>query len=137
MKYFIVILFLPVFIYPQDSTSSQSLLRRTGELLISLNKLKHSVDSLKMRNEYLENVVFGETVLRWTGGDPDGDPVIYDVYFGDSPMPPLVATVQDTFFNPGRLEWGTTYYWMIVAKDAEYSVPGELWHFTTMEVPTQ
>jgi hypothetical protein len=93
--------------------------------------MKNVIDSLK-------NIVFGKTTLRWSGGDPDGDQVSYEVYFGTTTLPPLVATIQDTFFQPGRLNWNTTYYWRIIAKDDKGSVTaGDTWHFKTMDIPTQ
>jgi hypothetical protein len=77
-----------------------------------------------------------ETLLIWTGGDPDpGDIVTYDVHFeADNPTPELVSQSQsDTFYDPGILEYGRTYYWRIVAWDShEASTPGPVWSFETL-----
>jgi hypothetical protein len=71
--------------------------------------------------------------LNWTGGDPDGDPVIYDVYFGTTSPPELVATNQsDPTYDPGAMNYSTTYYWIIVAWDNQSaSTKGPEWVFTT------
>ncbi len=71
--------------------------------------------------------------LSWTGGDPDGDPVTYDVYFGIVSPPPQVAWNHTiTTYDPGTLDTLTTYYWQIIAWD-NYgaSTPGPIWQFTT------
>lgn len=40
-------------------------------------------------------------------------------------------------YNPGTLDYGTTYYWRIVAKDAHGAIVfGNLWHFTTQSKPS-
>lgn len=73
------------------------------------------------------------TGLNWTGGDPDGDSVAYDIYFGNTTPPPKVASyVYDTNYGPGVLEDCTTYYWQIVAWDY-YDACSEspIWNFTT------
>jgi hypothetical protein len=72
--------------------------------------------------------------LSWTGGDPDGDEVTYDVYFGDYSPPPQVKNNQSgTTYSPGKLDFGTTYYWQIVAWDEyDYSAMGSIWDFTTI-----
>jgi hypothetical protein len=71
--------------------------------------------------------------LCWTGGDPDGDTVTYDVYFGNYSPPPLIF--EDIPFNCtdiGCIEFNTTYYWKIVATDEHgASTPGPIWTFTT------
>ncbi len=57
--------------------------------------------------------------ITWTGGDPDGDLVYYDVYFGDQ-NPPLKISSNQTYeyYNPpGELEFDTYYFWKIVAWD--------------------
>jgi hypothetical protein len=71
--------------------------------------------------------------LNWTGGDPDGDPVTYDVFFGTLNPPLLVALNHSgTSYNPGSLNYTTHYYWMIVAKDSQNTLTaGPLWQFTT------
>lgn len=71
--------------------------------------------------------------LSWTGGDPDGNPVTYDVSFGTSATPPLVSNNQtSTNYNPGTLSAGTTYYWKIVAEDSlGATTPGPVWSFAT------
>jgi len=72
--------------------------------------------------------------LSWTGGDPNGDPVTYDVYFGTTTPPPEVATgISDTTYDPGTLDYGTIYYWKIVSWDDQNAfTQGPIWEFTTV-----
>jgi PKD repeat protein len=75
-----------------------------------------------------------EEALSWTGGDPDdGDTVTYNVYFGTSINPPLVAESQlGTSYDPGTFDHSTKYYWQIVAKDNHgASTESEVWSFVT------
>lgn len=74
------------------------------------------------------------TVLEWLCSDPDGDPLTYEVYFDTTHPPPYIQDQTNTDYNPpGELENGTTYYWQIIAKDAEYETEGQIWNFTTTE----
>ncbi|UCF49951.1 MAG: hypothetical protein JSU91_00280 [Thermoplasmatales archaeon] len=74
-------------------------------------------------------------VLCWTGGDPDiCDNVVYDVYFGPNPDPPLVSSHQTyTCYDPyGELPIFEDFYWRVVAWDnhgASNSSPE--WTFST------
>jgi len=79
------------------------------------------------------DVPIDEIFLSWTGGDPDGDPVRYDVYFGKSSPPPLVVYNQiATRYDPGIMDMYTTYYWQIVARDFFGSTTtGPIWNFAT------
>ena len=51
--------------------------------------------------------------LTWNCYDPDGDPVLYDIYINGS----LVASSISNQFYEAKLENGLTYEWFIVAKD--------------------
>jgi len=82
------------------------------------------------------NDVEVDITLTWTGGDPDGDTVRYDVYFGTTNPPPKVVSNQtSTIFDPETLDYNTMYYWQIIAWDNHgASTGGPLWHFTTVEL---
>lgn len=71
--------------------------------------------------------------ISWQGGDPDWfDLILYDVYFGTTNPPPLtVSDTLETTYDPGTLEYETTYYWQIVATDpyGEFA-EGPIWEFT-------
>ncbi len=71
--------------------------------------------------------------LSWTGGDPDNDPVTYDIYFGTvSPPVKVISNQSIESYDPGQLINLTMYYWKIVAWD-EYglSTVGSIWSFIT------
>jgi hypothetical protein len=75
-----------------------------------------------------------EADLSWDCDDPDGDFLTYDVYF-DTINPPLDNVSDDqveTTFDLEILEFGTTYYWQIIATDEHNaSTAGMVWQFTT------
>jgi hypothetical protein len=73
------------------------------------------------------------TKLSWSGGDPDGDPVTYDLYLGTVTPPPIEATgLTQTIYDPGLLNENTTYYWEVVSNDNRGGeAPGTVWTFTT------
>ncbi|MEA2067132.1 MAG: S8 family serine peptidase [Thermotogota bacterium] len=73
------------------------------------------------------------TNLSWTCSDPDGDSLVYDVYFGESNNPSLEASnISSENYDPGTLEEGKTYYWKIKAKDGNGGeTTGPVWYFTT------
>ena len=77
-------------------------------------------------------------ILKWTGGDPNyGDKATYDVYFGKSSPPPLVAeNILNTAYDPGTMGLETTYYWQIIAEDSGgLKANGPIWSFTTEKEP--
>jgi PKD repeat protein len=57
-------------------------------------------------------------VLSWKCTDVDGDPLRFDLYLGTDPVPPLYSADRITScMVPGPLEFNTTYYWFVVARD--------------------
>jgi carboxypeptidase T len=77
--------------------------------------------------------------LSWTGGDPDGDSVIYDVYLRafDTPTQTLVSEGQSAAsLDPGTLRCSADYYWVISARDVHWATTsGDVWQFTTEVCP--
>jgi hypothetical protein len=70
--------------------------------------------------------------LEWSCGiDPDGDDVVYDVYLGNTPDPPLLDTTENRSYET-NVEALQTYYWRIGARDEHGAVRfGQVWSFTT------
>jgi len=74
------------------------------------------------------------TDLSWTGGDPDDDTVMFDLYFGQTTTPPKIAgnLTNTTYTSLGTLLDNTLYYWRVIATDNHSaSTNGPLWMFTT------
>lgn len=70
--------------------------------------------------------------LSWKGGDPDGNPVSYAVYYSLSEEELSYAgTTEDTTFTLTELLRDTLYQWRIVAFDGRDSAYGPLWTFGT------
>jgi alpha-tubulin suppressor-like RCC1 family protein len=73
--------------------------------------------------------------LSWTGGDPDGDVVTYDVYLAannPTPSTKICTNISTAGCNPGALTAGITYYWQVVAKDEHgLTSTSPVWNFTT------
>ncbi|CAB1062760.1 hypothetical protein D1BOALGB6SA_7542, partial [Olavius sp. associated proteobacterium Delta 1] len=84
-------------------------------------------------------VVPDNVYLTWQAAtDPDaGDTIVdYDIYFGTSATPPLVAGNQTGLSYPlGTLLPGTVYYWRIVARDnlGGTSTDSPIWSVTTSD----
>ncbi len=71
--------------------------------------------------------------LSWECSDPDGDTLIYDVYFGTEGTPELVSSGQpNSLYETGALLADTVYFWRIVAEDTRGAVTeSKLWSFRT------
>jgi hypothetical protein len=67
------------------------------------------------------------SILSWSALDA----TLFDVYFGLTDNPPMVATIENTFYTP-VLQPNTTYYWKVVPKNSHGSASGcPVWSFTT------
>ena len=56
----------------------------------------------------------------------------YDVYFGTSPSPPLVATTTATSYTANAASLGSLYFWRIVARNGAGASSSPTWSFTTV-----
>jgi carboxypeptidase D len=72
--------------------------------------------------------------LSWAASpDLNCDPITYDLYFGASNPPPLLAAaLPGTTFSPGPLLAHTTYYWSVTASDGLAQAASPVWSFTTL-----
>ncbi len=71
--------------------------------------------------------------LNWQCSDPDGDPLVYDVYFSTNPNPAFISNNQsNTDYVPQNLQENTTYYWKIVVSDGQLEHESPVWSFTTI-----
>lgn len=73
------------------------------------------------------------TELKWKGGDPNGDEVSYDVYFGESSNPQkIISNQSQKKVDLDILNFNTKYYWKIVSWDEHgLKSEGSIWGFTT------
>jgi hypothetical protein len=63
---------------------------------------------------------------------PLGINPFFNVYFGTTPDPPLVASMLEAqSFDPGPLQAQTMYHWKVLAFNGLGSAMGPLWTFTT------
>ena len=84
----------------------------------------------------LDSLVPNGITLTWNGGDPDGDDVIYDLYFeADNPEPVnMIAsglTTNSFQLSSSLLEFETHYYWKVVSSDGNLTKESPVWEFWT------
>jgi len=74
--------------------------------------------------------------ISWECIDPEGDMMLYTVFFGSNNPPEQHLNNHGTnTFDPGKLEYGTTYFWKIHARDIKgNTVEGPVWEFTTIDL---
>jgi hypothetical protein len=69
--------------------------------------------------------------LTWTASTATS----YDIAFGNSTPPPLLAPgLASPNYTPGQLLPNTRYFWQITARNASGSTAGPVWSFTTGSV---
>jgi hypothetical protein len=74
-----------------------------------------------------------QPTLSWSGGDPDPtDTVTYDVFLSTTNPPSVVAfDIVGSAYQTVQLDYDTTYYWNVLAKDGTFSAESPVWNFTT------
>jgi hypothetical protein len=81
-----------------------------------------------------------EQILTWECSDPEGDPLVYDVWFGP-PLSMILVSEGQTWsqYEPVGMVGDMEYEWWVVARDGEGNeTQGPFWSFTTLnEVYTE
>ncbi len=81
--------------------------------------------------------------LDWLAStDQDDDEITYILYFTDDydnfgPAYEIANGLTGTSYQLEDLDYGTTYYWRVLADDGIHQVPGPIWSFTTQSEPAQ
>jgi len=70
--------------------------------------------------------------LSWKAGR---DATSHDVYFGTSDPPPYIRNQTNTIFDPGTMDYSTTYFWRIDEVNEWGITIGPVWSFTTIMSP--
>ncbi|MBI4392715.1 MAG: hypothetical protein HY556_02820 [Euryarchaeota archaeon] len=71
-------------------------------------------------------------ILHWSGGDPNGDPITYNVTLGTSPDPQTVKCLTElTSCTITGLAYSTWYYWRVKVTDGFQIIEGPTWSFKT------
>ena len=72
--------------------------------------------------------------LEWICGDPENDPMLFELYFGNSNPPPFFQSgIDTTVYFVSQLDFGMPYFWKIVAFDDHGNMTeGPVWSFQTM-----
>ncbi|MEM0466722.1 MAG: Ig-like domain-containing protein [Candidatus Thermoplasmatota archaeon] len=125
---FIILMLITTILSPFSSTAQEQ---------VSLNNPPYEPTNPLPENNSV-NISTG-TTLSWTGGDPDNDTVTYDIYFGTTNTPSKIVSnhSNSTFIFTDTLQYTTTYFWRIVARDNHSATTqGPLWKFTTQDNPT-
>jgi hypothetical protein len=59
----------------------------------------------------------------------------HNVYFGTGSQPPFIGNQTVATFDPGTMDYETTYYWHIDEVNKWGITTGQLWRFTTLRDP--
>ncbi|MHC4596681.1 MAG: LamG-like jellyroll fold domain-containing protein, partial [Planctomycetota bacterium] len=73
-----------------------------------------------------------DTTLSWR---PGLGAATHDVYFGTSSPPAFIGNQAANFFDPGPLEFNTTYYWQVDEFDGTATYKGDVWSFKVLSEP--
>ncbi|MGE5497072.1 MAG: carboxypeptidase-like regulatory domain-containing protein [Syntrophothermus sp.] len=77
--------------------------------------------------------------LKWNKSETDPNlPVKYDIsiYESNTALPvKSVKNYTDTVLSLENLKFRTTYYWQVVVRDSFNTVKGDVWSFTTRQLP--
>ena len=102
--------------------------------LVSCHRYNRPPEKPRLLEPKNDEIVSSTNVLlRWESEDPDGDPLTFEVYFGEEPE--FVAETTATIYVVSARS-GKTYRWKIVAKDLfGEKAESDTWEFRTQSPP--
>lgn len=109
-----------------------------GERGAGLSEVRFSYIPLQARSPSPPSGATNQSVTTTLDWRPGRDVDSHVVYFSTDPNAVAngtasAQTVTDHTFDPGTLNYGTTYYWRVDEIGATGTSPGEVWNFTTRE----
>jgi uncharacterized protein (TIGR02145 family) len=77
--------------------------------------------------------------MKWSSSDPDGDPMFFTCFFGKTnPPAQFIASQMFGTFSPGKLDYGTKYFWRVRVRDTKGNITeGPVWSFSTYDLHFQ
>lgn len=76
-----------------------------------------------------------EVMLRWTGSDPDGDQLTYEVFMAErgNELALVAENLSQTSYQLVNLKANATYFWRIICRDiyGAISTSPQTWQFST------
>ncbi len=95
------------------------------------NKAPEVPELLTPQNNTVD-IIADSVNLTWKCSDPNDDILTYDLYLSTDADPAIKETgLTATSYKPTDLQENTTYYWKVVAKDAEKQSESQVYSFTT------
>jgi unsaturated rhamnogalacturonyl hydrolase len=71
-------------------------------------------------------------ILSWDGGQGAAS---HDICFGTVNPPPFVENREESNYDPGTLDYSTTYYWRVDEVNGHGTTTGAVWSFRTVYEP--
>ncbi|MEW6711585.1 MAG: Ig-like domain-containing protein, partial [Candidatus Riflebacteria bacterium] len=76
-----------------------------------------------------------EVMLRWSGSDPDGDALTYDLFYAErgSELALKAESLSQTSYQLVNLKANATYFWMVICRDIYGAISQSpvTWQFST------
>ena len=114
-------------------TGTTGYLAVTYDAIADKTTVGMSLDMNKARNpspSAAASDVVPDANLSWTAGFGAAS---HKIYFGTvNPPVTLLAETSQTTFDPGLLQYNTTYYWRVDEVNGPDTFTGDVWSFTTI-----
>jgi len=108
---------------PEDNLShlstsiAKSKIQKTGQYADSIADTENESQNLRSK-------------IKWGLSDVDGDPLHYDIYYGNS-LPKFDSSLKEIHSKVDSVP-NHTYYWKVIAKNGKDGIPsGDWWLFKT------